>query len=138
MAIFTWTSKISLDTLKLLDVIPGSNKKSGLVEGIFCYNHFLIPIIISSQYAKQQQCQSHHSRASPIETQIKKTATDHRPGNQDSLLCSTRFLPLPPTPPTPTPIEAMDPAHPSISFHCPNLEAFTAWAHGPSQLQKTH
>ena len=133
MAIFSWVSEICLDSLELVNVIPGSDKKSGLVEGIFRYGDSLVPIFIPLQYAEQRQCQSNRSGTSRVEAQIKGTPTDHRPGNQGPLLCSTGSLP--PTPPTtPTPIETTDSAQPVNLIICSNLATFAAWAQTPSQL----
>ncbi|KAL4950828.1 hypothetical protein BDW69DRAFT_186971 [Aspergillus filifer] len=138
MVIFSWTLDIDLDSLELVHVFPEPDKKSGLVEGMFRYNNSLVPIFITLQYAEQRECQSRRLGVSQPEAPIEKTPTDHEPGNQVSLSCSTGFLPLPPTPPTsPTLIGATSPTNPNGVIDCENMGAFTAWAQGPSLLDKT-
>lgn len=116
-----------LDSLELMSVIPEPDKESRLVEGIFNFNGSCVPVFVPLQYAEQQKhCTSLHSQARWVETQIRKTTTDHGPGSELPLSSGTGFIPLPPTPPTPT--EATNPAHPSNLINCENLEAFAAWA----------
>jgi hypothetical protein len=104
MAIFSWTKEVYPDSLELVDVIPGSDKKSGFVEGIFLYEGSRVPMFIPSWYAEQRQCQSHHRGTSQVETPIKESPTDRRLCDHSPLSCSKGFSPVPPTPPTtPTP-----------------------------------
>jgi hypothetical protein len=139
MAIFSWISNICVDSLELVDVIPGSGKKSGLVEGIFRYKSSLVPIFIPSWYAEQRQCQSRHCGTSQIEAPIKESPTDHRLGNQRPVPCSTGLLPLPATPPTtPTPSEASSTAQSDNLISCTNWGAFATWAQAPSPCQKSY
>jgi hypothetical protein len=77
MARLVWTQLICVDSLELVDVIPESDKKSGLAEGIFNYNGFLLPVFVPSQYAEQRKHHvTHRSNARQVETRIKETATD--------------------------------------------------------------
>jgi hypothetical protein len=130
MTIFTWTSLVCLDSLDLVDVIPEPDEKSGLVEGLFMHNGYLVPVFVPSQYAEQRK---HHvtqrSKARQVETRIKETATDRCPQIQAPLVPGTGFLPLPPNPTTTTtPAEATDAAYASKVINCGNLKAFAAWA----------
>jgi hypothetical protein len=77
MARLVWTQLICVDSLELVDVIPEPDKKSGLAEGIFNYNGFLLPVFVPSQYAEQRKHHvTHRSRARQVEIRIKETATD--------------------------------------------------------------
>jgi hypothetical protein len=127
MAIFSWTKEVYPDSLKLVDVIPGSDKKSGFVEGIFLYEGSRVPMFIPSWYAEQRQCQSRHCGTSQVEAPIKESPTDHRLGNQRPLPCGTGLLPLPATPPTtPTSREASSTMQSDNLISCANWSAFAA------------
>ncbi|CEL11955.1 hypothetical protein ASPCAL15049 [Aspergillus calidoustus] len=139
MATFLWTKDVCPDSLELVDVIPGSDKKSGLVEGIFRYKSSLVPIFIPSRYAEQRQCQPRHCGTSQVDAPMEESPTDHKLGNESPLPCSTGFLALPPTPPTtPTPREASNTAQSDNFINCTNWGAFAAWAQAPSPYQESY
>ncbi|GIK06312.1 hypothetical protein Aspvir_001959 [Aspergillus viridinutans] len=130
MTIFAWTSLVCLDSLDLVDVIPEPDEKSGLVEGLFMHNGYLVPVFVPSQYAEQRKHHvTHRSKARQVETRLKETARDRCPRIQPPLVPGTGCLSLPPSPTTTTtPTEATDTAYSSKVINCGNLKAFAAWA----------